>query len=108
MSNKGHENVSNIGHENGKDRATIFALLWETKKGQMPRLLARMVLRLGFRDRDKARMHELAVRNQEGSISPPELEELDNYIDAGDLMALLQSKARRALKHGKEASTRNR
>ena len=100
--------MSNQGHANGKDRAAIFARLWETEKGHMPRLLARLVLRLGFRDRDKARMHQLAVKNQEGLISQAELEELDNYIEAGDLMALLHSKARRALRHGKEASTRNR
>jgi hypothetical protein len=91
--------MSHKGQGNGKDRAAIFARLWETEDGRMPRLLARLVLRLGFRDRDKARMHELAVKNQDGSISPPELEELDDYIEAGDLMALLQSKARAGATH---------
>ena len=66
------------------------------------------MVNLGFTEGDRKKMHELAVKNQDGSISPPELEELDNYIEAGDLMALLQSKARRALKHGKETATRNR
>ncbi len=100
--------MSNKDHANGKDRAAIFARLWETEQGHMPRLLARMVLRLGFRDRDKACMHRLAVKNQEGLLSCAEIKELDNYIEAGDLMALLHSQARRALRHGKEASIRNR
>jgi hypothetical protein len=58
--------MSNKNHANGTDRAAIFARLWEAKDGHMPRLLARMVLKLGFHSRDKTRMHELSVKNQEG------------------------------------------
>ena len=60
--------------------------------------LARHVLRLGFAERDRARMHELAVKNQEGEISPAERQELDNFVKVGDLLAVLQSKARLSLK----------
>ena len=42
-------------------------------------------------------MHELAVRNQEGTISPSEKEELFAFADAGTVLAILQSKARRTL-----------
>jgi hypothetical protein len=60
--------------------------------------LSRHLLRLGFSDEDKARMHELAVRNQSGLLSTAELQEPDSYINAGDLLAILHSKARQALK----------
>jgi hypothetical protein len=42
-------------------------------------------------------MRELAAKNQRGDISPEKLEELDHYVPAGDILALWQSKARRAL-----------
>jgi hypothetical protein len=60
-------------------------------------VLARHILQLGFSQEDRARMHELAVKNQEGRISAEELDELDNYIKVGDLLAILRLKARNAL-----------
>jgi hypothetical protein len=76
----------------------IFARLWETGNGGLSPELARHIVRLGFSEADKARMHELAVKNQEGRITSEELQELDGYIKVGDLLAILQSKARRLLK----------
>jgi hypothetical protein len=49
-------------------------------------------------------MHELSLKSQEGRISAQELDELDSYITAGDLLALLQSKARKTLKSRKVAT----
>jgi hypothetical protein len=60
--------------------------------------LARHLLTLGFTEDDRGRMHELAAKNQEGQLSAPERAELDSYIQVGDLLAILQSKARKALK----------
>ena len=40
----------------------------------------------------------LAERNQEGALAAEEREELQNYVKAGHLLALLHSKARRSLK----------
>ena len=89
--------MARLRDANGSSRAAIFSRLWETNDGLLPRSFAHGILKLGFRQRDMARMHELAAKNQEGRISATELEELDNYIEAGDLMALLQSKARQTL-----------
>src|SRR5262245_51259503 len=91
------------GDSNGTSQAAIFARLWETENGRLPRVLARHILKLGFSRQDQARMHELATKNQQGQISKAELDELDNYITVGDLLALLQSKARRTLKQRKAA-----
>ena len=47
-------------------------------------------------------MRDLAERNQEGSLSSEEQEELQNYVKAGHLLALLHSKARKSLKHRRD------
>jgi hypothetical protein len=99
--------MSHTDLSNGSSQAAIFARLWETESGKMPRELARQILKLGFSQRDKARMHELAVKNQEGQISQTELEELDNFVKVGDLVAILQSKARKTLKQAKTHSSRH-
>jgi hypothetical protein len=49
-------------------------------------------------ERDKARVHNLVVRNQEDGLSAAEKEELLAFGKAGDLQALLESRARRTLK----------
>ena len=55
------------------------------------------VLTLGSSERDKARMHDLLVRNQEGALTPAEKEEMHAFGKAGDLLAILKAKARRTL-----------
>ncbi len=59
--------------------------------------MARYFLTLGFTDSDKARMHDLAVRNQTDALSPAEKEQLIAYAKAGTLLSILKSKARRTL-----------
>ncbi len=59
--------------------------------------LARYVLSLGFENNDQAHMRDLAARNQDGMLSPEEQEELQGYVKAGHLLALLQSQARIAV-----------
>jgi len=62
--------------------------------------IARQILELRFSDADQARMYELAAKNQLGDLTAAEREELDSYIDVGDVLALLQSKARLQRRHG--------
>jgi hypothetical protein len=92
---------------NVNSQAAIFARLWETKSGRLSRALARHILKLRFPNKDHARMHELATKNQRGAITPAELVELDNYIQTGDLLALLQSRARKTLRSAKAAGSRH-
>jgi hypothetical protein len=63
----------------------------------LPPEIARYVLTLRPSERDKARMHDLAQRNQAGELSAEERDELFAYAKAGTLMSLLQSQARRVL-----------
>ena len=42
-------------------------------------------------------MHNLAVRNQDDALTPAEKAEMFAFGKAGDLLAILKSKARRTL-----------
>jgi hypothetical protein len=80
-----------------KTTAIIFSRLWDGDC-QLTMPVARHILKLRFSDSDLARMRELAERNREGQLSPAELDELDSFVTVGDLLAMLQSKARRLVK----------
>ena len=74
----------------------IFLRLWSRQKLTTP--LARHILKLSFDDQERARMHELSEKNQEGSITPGELVELDQFVRVGMVLSIMQSRARRLLK----------
>jgi hypothetical protein len=59
---------------------------------------ARKLLQLRFSRRQQKRVALLSEKAQEGALTPPELDELDEYIRVADLLAILKSRARRALK----------
>jgi hypothetical protein len=92
-------------HTNGSSQASIFARLWESNDGTMPLGLAQYIVKLKFPKQDRVRMHQLAEMHQDGALSPAELEELDNYVKTGDLLAILQSIARRTIKNKKAIKT---
>jgi hypothetical protein len=78
--------------------AAIFARLWDSPEHGLTRQLARHIVKLSFSREDLQRMHQLAIKNQEGTLSDAERQLLDNYVNVGDLIAILQSKARKLLK----------
>ena len=82
----------------GPSEVAILARVLGNEQGRLPLALARYLLNLGFHDGDKARMHDLAVRNQDDALSPAEKEELLAYAKAGTLLSILKSRARRALR----------
>ena len=88
---------------NSESEVTILARILGNQHGQLPLQLSRYILKTGFTDEDKARMHDLATRNQDDDLSSEEKEELFAYAKAGTLLSILKSKARRALhaKHTK-------
>jgi hypothetical protein len=81
---------------NNESEVTILARILGNQHGQLP--LSRYILKTDFTDEDKARMHDLATRNQDDDLSPHEKEELFAYAKAGTLLSILKSKARRALR----------
>lgn len=76
----------------------VFSRLLTNNQRKMGTDLARYLLGIGFSEADQARMQELAEKNQAGRISPEERDELFSYVKAGHLLAILQSRARKALK----------
>ena len=48
-------------------------------------------------DRDNARMHDLAVRNQNDELTPAEKKEMHDYGKAATVLSIFKSKARRTL-----------
>lgn len=89
--------MATIAQHGGETEVTILARILGNEDGQLPPEQARYILDLGFTDRDKARMHDLLVRNQDGALSAVETEEMHAFGKAGDLLAILKSKARRTL-----------
>ncbi len=82
----------------GDNEVSILARVFDDERGLLPLELARSIVDVEFSDGDKARMHDLAVRNQADALSPSEKEEMYAFAKAGTLLSILQSKARRTLK----------
>jgi hypothetical protein len=59
---------------------------------------ARKLLGLGFTRSQQDRVDELSRKAQEGSLTPVERADLDEFIRVADLLAILQSRARQALR----------
>jgi hypothetical protein len=77
---------------------SILARVLGNDQDELPAEMARYLLNLGFNARDKERMHELAIRNQDGDLSDDERDELFAYAKTGSVLSILKSKARRVLK----------
>ncbi len=78
--------------------AAILARLIEGPENNLSPGAAEYLLSIRFGDRDIARMNELSELAREGMLNPEEQLELDGYIHVTNLIAVMQSKARRALR----------
>jgi hypothetical protein len=78
--------------------AAILARVIQPDHDDLPLAAARVLLKLEFTSDDRQRMHELAVKNQDGKLSSTERQELDSYLRVGRLLDLLGAKARLSLK----------
>jgi hypothetical protein len=90
--------MSTTAARTGDNEVTILARVFDNERGLLPRELARSIVDVEFSERDKARMRDLAVRNQDDALSSSEKEELFAFAKAGTLLSIRQSKARRTLK----------
>ena len=70
----------------GENEVTILARVFDDERGLLPPELARSILDVEFSERDKARMHDLAVRNQADALTPAEKEEMYAFAKAGTLL----------------------
>ncbi len=77
--------------------AKLWARLMESQPDDITPEVAKYFLRLGFNEEDQIRMRELADKAEEGNLSDTEAREFDTYLHIGNLLAVMQSKARLAL-----------
>jgi hypothetical protein len=82
----------------------ILSRLIDAEPHDLPPEAARSLLRWDFSTSDHARMAELSAKAQSPTITEDEREELREYIRVADLLAVLQSKARVALRRPGRAS----
>ncbi len=76
--------------------AAILARLIQIEQDDLPRGAAEYLLSIRFGDRDLARMNELSELARQGKLTNDEQAVLDSYIHVGNLLAVMQSKGRRA------------
>jgi hypothetical protein len=77
--------------------AAIWARLIESQPKEPTPEAARYLLALQFQESDQARLQELADRSQAGTLSEDDAREFDSYLHIGNLLAVMQSKARLVL-----------
>jgi hypothetical protein len=87
-----------VGVMSTNSDAAIWTRLLQPERADLSEDAARSILRIGFNEQDKARMHELALKAQEGTLTESEQGELENYCRVGRSLDLIHSKARRSLK----------
>jgi hypothetical protein len=78
--------------------AAILERVIRPERADLAPEVARAVLAWEFPPEDRERMHQLAVKNQDGRLTKPEREQLDSYRRIGRLLDLLSAKARRSLR----------
>ena len=59
---------------------------------------AEYLLSIEFPEGDRERMQRLAERSEAGTLTAEEQAEFDGFLHVGNLLAVMQSRARRALK----------
>src|SRR5262245_25795559 len=83
------------------DRKALDRLL-NPLSGCLTLAMARRIIKFRADAETQARVEELAVKSDEGELTPSERREYQGYVRAIHLISILQSKARIVLaKHGK-------
>jgi len=90
--------MADLSPTNGMSEVVILGRILSSGQKELTPDLARYFLALGFDDDDKARMHQLALKNQESTLSSEEKDQLLGYAKAGCLLGIVQAKARKFLK----------
>jgi hypothetical protein len=75
----------------------IMSRVIQPENGTLSAAAARAWLKLDFIDQDRARMHELALKAQEGTLTSQDQANLETYRRVGRLLDMMHSKARHSL-----------
>ena len=88
----------NLNSASASFEPVIWARLFEGRKDDISPDAARYLLSIEFGESDRVRMQELADRSEAGLLTEQEQNEFDSYLHIGNLLAVMQSKARIALR----------
>jgi hypothetical protein len=77
--------------------AAILSRVIQVQEGDLSRSAAEYLLSIRFGEHDTARMNELSEAARQGTLTSQEQAELDSYLHVSNLLAIMQSKGRRAL-----------
>ena len=78
-------------------QASILARVIDAQPGELTQGAAEYLLSIQFPEVDMTRMDTLSEKSQQGTLTIPEQTELDSYVHVANLLALMQSRARRKL-----------
>ncbi len=76
----------------------IWARLIQAPKQPISPDAAHYLLSIDFGDGDRVRMQELMEKSNEGALNAGEEAELDGYVNIANLLAVMHSRARLALR----------
>lgn len=77
--------------------AAIWARLMQAQSHALSPEAAEYLLSIRFGESDREHLRQLAERSEAGALTDEEQIEFDSYLHVGNLLAVLQSKARVAL-----------
>lgn len=78
--------------------AAILDKVVHPERGDFPQEIAQTVLQLRFEAEAITRLNELANKNNQGTLSDSERQELEKYLRVGNFLNLLHAKARLSLR----------
>ena len=81
-----------------REPAAIWARLMQMPGDELSPAAAEYLLSIRFAESDVDRMRYLAERSETGELTDEEHAEFDSYLHVGNLLAVIQSKARVALR----------
>ena len=82
----------------GNREAAIWARLIQAQGDDLSPEAAEYLLSIRFAGGDVARMRQLAERSESGTLTDEEQAEFDSYLHVGNLLAVIQSRARLTLR----------
>ena len=86
-----------------KTASAIWARVVKPNRGTLTPEAARAILKFDFDPEDRERINLLSAKAQNGSLSPEERAEPEEYVRVNAELIVLQSKARLSLKRAKSS-----
>ena len=81
------------------EAAILARIIIQSDETELSPEAARYLLSMKLPSSDEDQVNELSAKARASSLTEADTQELDSYVHIGSLLAVMQSKARRLLKH---------